>query len=356
MPPDAGMKYVDWVERVLQATVELVAASDQAHLVGLREIAQHLSNGASVAADELEGAAWTAVEDLVALGLLEAESIHWIKITQQARKVRHGASLRTTWPQIVRVFLEPEQEEFLRATVSLAEHQHEGWADVDFVSAEDVVVSLGWPDDVGVRYGTSAALEGEGLARVRAFMGGHVDLRPTFAGVVRATEKVQTEWQERLDDLLTKGEAINVEFKRQLNLGTERGKAEFVRDVIALANTLVTGPRYLVVGYEPRNLEFYGSLDPSVSQDRLEDILNAWTSRGPSVRLHRIDVPGGVAAVLEVEPDPARLPYLPSRASGKVLSPDRIYVRHATHVEQAGDGEKADLLFAAERARNAEPS
>jgi hypothetical protein len=133
-----------------------------------------------------------------------------------------------------------------------------------------------------------------------------------------------------------------------LNLESEAGRAEFVRDVLALANTLVSEPRYLVVGYEPTKLDFHTSLDSAITTDRLEDILNAWTMGAPPISLHRVEVAGGTAGVLAIDPDRSRLPYRASKASGQ-LDPANVYVRHGTHVERATDGEHEDLLAVARR-------
>jgi len=74
--------------------------------------------------------------------------------------------------------------------------------------------------------------------------------------------------------LLEDWETTNVDFKRELRLDTKDEKAEFVRDVLALANTQVTGDRYLVTGFDPKTQNFTTTVDPKVTSDTIENILN----------------------------------------------------------------------------------
>lgn len=338
------MKYVDWVEAVLRKTVEATSSALSGRLVGLSEIRQQLADTGSDDANDLDQAIWIAIEDLNALGILDVDSIHWVRLTQEARKVRHGASLRSVWPALAGRFLDPDQEAFLQKSVELAEEQHSSYAKVNWVEAADIVAGLGWPDDISIRYGMATALEGEGMVRQRATMGGFVSLRPTFAGVVRATEVAQAEWQDQLKTLVAGGETANVEFKRELALDNDRRKAEFVRDVLALANTNVSGPRYLIVGYEPRELRFHAPVDPNLTQDRMEDILNAWTEGAPGIRFSRVNAAEGSVGVLEILPQGDRIPYRPRKGQGKTLRPGEVFVRHGSHVEHPTEAEEQELL------------
>ena len=78
-------------------------------------------------------------------------------------------------------------------------------------------------------------------------------------------------------------ETTTVEFKRQVNLKLDKEKAEFVRDVLALATTKASGRRWLVIGFDNNTHQFTVSVDPAITQDRLEDILNAYASPAPQM-------------------------------------------------------------------------
>jgi ATP-dependent DNA helicase RecG len=188
---------------------------------------------------------------------------------------------------------------------------------------------------------------------MRAALGGPVRLYPTYAGVVRATQRLVTEQHQLVKHLAEEWETTTVEFKRELPLSSEKQKAEFARDVTALANTKSSGiSRYLVVGFDPGTHLFTNSFDRAIDQDRLEQILDAWSKPAPEIRLVAFPDAGGVGDIgmVEVRRDPMKLPHRMKKAAGKIEA-NAVFVRHGSHVVAPDTDELAELEAEGVRAR-----
>ncbi len=180
-------------------------------------------------------------------------------------------------------------------------------------------------------------------------MGGET-LRPSYRGVVWATRRESTELQTLVRGLLPDWETTNVDFKRELNLGRDKEKAEFVRDVLALANTKSPGKRYLVVGFGSKSRVFEASVDPTIDQDRLENILLAYAEPAPRVIYSVLPWEGGQLGLVEVVREPWSLPYKVKRNLAHVRAGD-IYVRHGSHTETPSPNELVSLEEEGQQAR-----
>jgi hypothetical protein len=298
----------------------------------------------------------TALEDLDALGIVGFESLHEVKPTKATTQIRDGVSLRTAWPKLVEPYLDAEQVEFLRAAVTVSEQRHDGWATVEYTTAAAVMEHLGWSDDDHDPWAICQALGDDGFIKSEAYVGGKVDLRPTYRGVVKATEAIATEWQQRLDDLVEEWETTTVDFKRELPLGTEKQNAEFARDVTALANTKASGrERYLVIGFDDKTRSFTTPVDGGIVQNRLEHILNVYAQPVPDIRLVTFeDVSGaGNVGVVVIRRDPAKLPYTVAKGGGKIAA-GSVFVRHGSQVVEPDPDERRGLEDEGRRARGEE--
>jgi hypothetical protein len=171
---------------------------------------------------------------------------------------------------------------------------------------------------------------------------------------VRATEQVQAELQQLVASLLADWETTNVEFKRQLDLATKADKAEFVRDILALATTKVSGERFLVVGFDDKTQQFVQSVDPAINQNRLEQILNAYAVPAPQIRYHRVAWEQGPIGVIKVARDPAKVPYRVTKTLAHISKGD-VYVRHGSQVEPPTVTELAALEAEGKAAASATP-
>jgi hypothetical protein len=136
-----------------------------------------------------------------------------------------------------------------------------------------------------------------------------------------------------------------------LGLDSEREKAEFCKDVLALANTQVSGRRFLVVGFSDSTRQFSTSVDPTVDAHRMESVLAAYCQPVPEIRYTAVGLDGGNAAVIEVLSDRSRLPYRLARDLWK-LKADSVFVRHNTLIQVAVGEELARLIAEGDRARS----
>lgn len=352
--------YVEWVEKVALAFARMPKEHAQVSLGALQaEIGVPPPPGQ----DEryVEGAVWTAIQDLDAITVVNALNVHQILETENTRKLRHGVALSTIWPSFFTTFLEEEQSEFLGALVRIAQDQYEGIADVRWATATEVFAALGWSTSERADRSRALAivniLSDAGMVRTRLTTGSIDAVRaiPTYRGVVFATEQVATEWQRRLAEMAEEWETTTVEFKVEVKLNSAAQKAEFTKDILGLATTKASGQeRYLVIGYDKDRHDFTQSVDTAITQDRLEQILHHYIE--PMVDVRYFTVPmgsGGEAGVIEVHRQAAKIPYRVRRDIGK-LRAGNIYVRHGSQTEPPTELELEALVAEGNQARSSE--
>jgi hypothetical protein len=354
----ARTKYVDWVARVWRAAAELLAENDAARLIGVshNDLAARLGLTNDPLAAEFHGsAAWRAIhdaaKDLEDLYLAESDSPWHLKLTEEGRK-GHAASLEQLWPQFFETYLDDDLAPFLEAACRLSEARSDGFASVQWHQAEEIYGKLvwSWPDMDRV-YDITERLESMHFIRTQTAMGGHIGVQPTYRGIVRATERAQSEAQTTLRELHSAGEVTNVDFKRELALSRDKDKGEFVRDLLGLGNVQIFGARrFLVVGFEDKTLSFYATPDAGLTQERLEQVLHAY-AKPPEIRVTRAPwAGGGEALLIEILRDATRVPYRATRDLGP-LTAGAVYVRRGRHTVEASTDEIADLEADAARAR-----
>jgi len=342
------LNYIEWVDHVARAVASRTATSGW--IVRPTDIV-----ATTDPTNEAIVAVFDAIEDLVSIGVVDGwTNRNFIEDSQNLRAIRGGASLMTTWPRMMEPWLDEEQVAFLSRIVTVTEQTREDFATVVWTAAEEVYSDLGWALAAGDPFHLAQSLERLGFAKVRAALGGPVQVRPTYQGVVRATQRVLTEWRQRLADMVEEWETTTVEFKRELDLGTVSKNAEFARDVIALATTKASGrERYLILGYDPKSREFTTTAPPTVSQDGLEDILNEYVEPAPAIRYFTVDHESyrGVVGVLEITRDATQVLYRLRRDGGKRRAGE-VFVRHGSHVEPPTQAELDALLAEGELARS----
>jgi hypothetical protein len=353
------LDYIEWVEKVAVAFAQL--RKDHAQ-VGVQALRAELGVGIDPGSDdrEFDIALWNAIEDLDAISVVNALNTFQILETENTRKIRAGTALSTVWPSFFTTFLDPEQSDFLSALVRLADVAHEDFADVQWATAAEVFEALGWSTSdraaIGRAHAIVNVLEGSGLIRKRVAMGslGAVRGRPTYRGVVFATQQVATEWQQRPAEMAAEWETTTVEYKREVKLGNPTQKGEFVKDILGLATTKASGrERYLIIGYDNETHAFAESVDTGIAQDRLEQILHQYTEPMPEVRYFTVPMSGGgEAGLIAVRRDPARVPYRARRDIGRIAA-GSVFVRHGSQTEPPTGPELAALEAEGERARQA---
>ena len=349
------MKYVDWVEQVLNGLVDAVAADSAARIVGVAEsqLQQRILDQEAPTEPGTE-ALRDAVQDLERLGLASRRG-HWIELTQAGRQLA-AQSLRTLWPEIMGIYVDNEQLAFLETCVGLCEERHSDVALLREVTWQQVTEALGWANPgFDLAFDIAHRLDEAGLLDASSALGQRLDVYPTYAGIVRTTEGAQAALRQLVADLVPDWETTTVEFKRQVNLARDREKAEFVRDVLALATTKASGRRWLVIGFDNNTHQFTNSVDPAITQDRLEDILNAYASPAPQIRYQLVRWNDGDVGLLEVLRDPTHIPYRVTRSLAHIRVDD-VYVRHGSHVEPPTTAERADLEAEGRAARGQPPT
>lgn len=340
------MKYVDFVDRVAAAYIELARTED---FIDIDDVARSMGWG-----ERSSESPWMAVhhalQDLALLDILDVDRMA-VTMNSETRKLRSGVPLRSAWKAIAEVFLDEEQLLILGLIAEASEQRHEDWAMPMDVTLGDALASH--PELIR-RHHEIQSLANLGLIWYMGFLGdGAADLvRIRYAGVVRATEAVPSVWNERLRSMVDTWETPTVDFKRELSLGKPTTNAEFSRDITALANTIAPGqPRYMVLGYDPKTHVFTHPV-ADLDQDRLEQLLNAWAEPQPGLKLVRVEHESGLGdvVIIEVIRDPARVPYAMSKAAGKIARGE-VFVRHGSHVEPPTDSEREWLAREAARAR-----
>jgi hypothetical protein len=344
----AGIGYLRWVEQVLNEIAR--PRQNRALVYGIHHVGAALGLGERAT----QQAVWEAVQDLELIDLVRSDSGGFdLRLTQEGLKVREGVRLETAWPRIAKQHLTAEQEQFLVKLIELSERPSERYAVLEYVQARDVFEALGWPtDDIGPFYELPGQLKEVGCADVMAATtGGNVPVRPTYYGIVRATQQVLSAWQATLPDLIDVWETTSVEFKRELSLRKVDDKAEFVRDILALATTQASGDRLMIVGFDPKTRAFAETFNPKVNSDHLEDVLNEYVKPPLQVRLDRVAWASGEVGIIEAVREPAKVPYQVRRDVGP-LHAGQIFVRHGTHVSEPDPEELVSLREEGERARS----
>jgi len=131
--------------------------------------------------------------------------------------------------------------------------------------------------------------------------------------------------------LIMAGESQRVDFKRELDLSTAKGKSELVKDIIAFANSAPTGG-YLLVGVDD-DKSIVGV--NAIEEERIQQI--AATYINPSVDLHCALVPINFpkqAFIGVIEVKARRRPYKFARSIGS-FKQNEVFVRHGSIVLKA---------------------
>ena len=299
-------------------------------------------------------AMWDSLRDLKRFGLVDPQSRNDIRISQEARKIR-VASLRTTWPGIHETWLDDRQARFLGKLCELSEQRGEDSANLAEIHGDEVLAAIGETPNEAIPSPSSTHWNRSGLVDASAMTLGNFLAFPTYSGMVLATEKAATEGQKLVADLLDDWETTNTEFKRELHLGTKDEKAEFIRDVLALANPQVSGDRHLITGFDDKSRDFTTAADPKITQDTIENLLNEYTKPPVAVIYTNFTEQNGAGdiGVLRVLRDRTKVPYRVARrlaGEKKAIAEGEVYVRHGSHVANASVEEIADLEGEARRA------
>jgi hypothetical protein len=300
-----------------------------------------------------EGVLIEPVLDLIQVGLLDGDH-HHVKLGDVGREVKTTPLSDVLWPWLFKqVHVEGDDLEFLAKAVELSEERHELCAVMRHIDAVPVAEAIGRSGNlIELVYLFRRLHEEVPLELVGGIATfGTVELRVRYAGVVLATQQAQTELVELVTSLLPDWETVTVEFKREVHLDTKEQKADFVHDVAALATTKASGRRYLLIGWDPKSRQFTTSVDPRLTQDRMEQVLSAYLDPVPPIRYRTFTYEGGTAGVVEAIRQAWEVPYRVRAAIHKLAVGD-VFVRHGSQVEKPSEAELAALIDEGKRARS----
>ena len=348
------MDYLDWVQHVFTRVSHMWADQDgTGRMVGFdyTELQAEFD-----IPDEQSTALWDAVDDLVHLGLIDRDG-HRHKLTRPGETI--AGDLSNIWQSFFHAqdnYLQEPELEFLTGVVELSQRAGNNMAWCEQVDAREVLLALGHDTS------NEAALQVDGHEITRRLDGwlknrgtmGPPYTRPRYPAVVRITRQLETDDQQLVRDLVSAFETTNVDFKRELNLGSGERNGEFARDAIGMTNVQTPGAkRYILVGVEDTGGLTEAEWTARIGRDRLEQILGEYAAPPPAVDYRTVELDGRTVGIVTFTRVPELLPHRGSRDAGR-LKEGVVYTRHGSHTVPADDDEVVDLEREGERAREAD--
>ena len=101
----------------------------------------------------------------------------------------------------------------------------------------------------------------------------------------------------QLEKLLEREEGVNLEFKQQIDLGNNTGKAKFLREVLALANSPVS-PAYFVIGVEDKTKKIVGF--DGITEEQIQNIVLEWCYPPIDFDFHVVELKNKKVDVMEI--------------------------------------------------------
>jgi hypothetical protein len=129
-------------------------------------------------------------------------------------------------------------------------------------------------------------------------------------------------------------------------------------DLLGLANTQASGQRWFIIGFDDKTHEYAGPPDEKLTQQNLEQLINAYIEPKVEVRYKTVQHYTGLVGKLEVIREREKLPYRVSkrleyqrRRKTRSLEVGQWFVRHSSQTEPPTDDERAVIEAEGERAR-----
>lgn len=349
------MDFVDWCDTILENVVE--ASKDpnyRPYGVPLFTLAERVYGPHIVHASEYPGSTREqAIAD--ALNALSMKSFVQCSSGNLWKPFDWGRDHLTgrigTWQAVCEDTLDEGRVLLLRLV-----NQHSVHVEGDHVWLEEVNLSTiladpEWSGSSDLLVGLADELAPL-LIEIRPFLGSTM-LRSTYDGVVWETRADLTLWTRFLDGLIDEWETTSVDFKRELVLVTNDNKVEFIKDILALADTLVSGRRWMIIGVDNSTRALHTPPDPKITQDRLEQIVDRYIAPSLDIRYRTVQYRDGTLGILEVLPDRTKLPYRVKKAltgQKKSMHVGDLFVRHGSHVVKPDAEEEQAMIAEAEYA------
>ncbi len=359
------MDYVEWYELVLQTMGNAADESAQIRNGGIdydtlanrvwgqnySQVVEHLN------LQERDDVLFDVIFDLSRNRLVEDHNVPFIKLTRAGRTAARNLFL--LWEKACGISVDSLMKNALRIINRHSNQPHEYFGRASSVSMNTVHCEL---DDENLTeedvYEVLRELKAVDLAY---WDGGDCpdDITSTYQGFVWEVRRDQVIGARFIDRLVAEWETTSVEFKRELHLDTADQKAEFIKDLIGLANTQASGQRWLIIGFDDKARAYYSHPDASVTQNRIEHILADYIEPNLDVRYEVMSYKSGKVGVFEVLRDPKKLPYKVAKSLGDKslgakcrIAENQIFVRHGSQTESPSDLELDALYREAERAHD----
>jgi hypothetical protein len=353
------MDYVDWCELVLRTIADAGEKSAEIRNYGIdqeslanrvwgdhyAQMVKHLQT------QEHAEIIYDAVFDLYRTLLVDDANATLIKLTREGRNA--AKDIFPVWENACLIRIEPVMEKALKIVNSHSHLPDQHFARVELVSTNTVHCEL--DNDCMTQEDVWEVL-GELRDRALIYWDGGKDpdeIRANYRGLIWETRRDQVIGARFIDNLVAEWETTSTEFKREVQLGTADQRAEFIKDVIGLANTQASGRRWLIVGFDDKTRAYHGRPHPFVTQNRIETILAQYAAPNLDVRYEAIAYKGGQVGRLEVLRDAKKLPYRVAKSLGekKRIIEGQIFVRHGSQTEAPTVAELRAIHEEAERAR-----
>lgn len=353
------MDYVEWCELVLQTMGKAADESAQIRNNGIDydSLAKSVWDQGyirvveTLTLQERDDVLFDAIFDLSRNLLIEDHNLPFVKLTRGGRIA--AKNLFLVWENACEIRIDLFMENALRIINRHSNQSHPHFGCLRWVSMNTIHCEL---DDENLTEQDVWEVLGELKALDLAYWDGGDypdEIKSTYRGLVWEVRRDQVIGARFVDNLVAEWETTNVEFKRELYLDTVAQKAEFIKDLIGLANTQASGRRWLIIGFDDKTRAYYSLPDPNVTQNRIEQILAYSIEPNLDVRYEVMSYKDGKIGVLEVIRDPKKLPYRVAKAladKGR-MTENQIFVRHGSQTESPSESELEALRKEAERAQ-----
>lgn len=355
------MDFVDWCSVVLRKIIEISRTAPEAIRLGW------LHDG--MLAEELFGEAvarqsrftWTnerlgmlsALNALAKNGLISNEKagqMFKIKPSQRGREL--APDMTPLWEHFCGIKLDEQQAQVLKIINRLSAKEASGYAWLEEISNETLLAE--WAGDSRIFRLIADSLRDMDFIFLRGYAGQKFEVAAGFVGLTWETRRGFTLEARFIDNLVAEWETTSVDFKRELYLDTADQKAEFVKDVIGLANTQASGQRWMIIGFDDKTRTYHGSPDTRITQNRIEQILARYTVPCVEVRYEVVGHRDGKVGKVRIIRDPKKLPYGVAESLGdkKRITKEQIFVRHGSQTEAPTKAELSALKEENDRAMN----
>ncbi len=359
------MDFVEWCDLVLQKVIETTLASSDARSIGADQyqLARTIF-GQTAIQPEFHGskrheAMHDALRETQSVFLIESTSTSLWKATKLGRDVVSENNMTLLWQEICQEKLDQEHQQLLSAVNKLSPHDGGDHVWLEDITHETLLAELGWAEGFDLLWPVSRELEELNLISCRPYLGRRLQCHATYRGLVWETRRGFTLESKFIDELVAEWETTSVDFKQYFYVKSVEQKAEFIKDVLSLANTQASGRRWLIIGFDNKTHEYFGPPEATIRQDDLERLVAEYTNPCVELRYEVVNYRKGPVGKLEILRDRKKVPYRVAKSLGDKLKGDKkqifqgqIFVRHGSQVQEPTDLELQALQEEGDRARS----